>query len=199
MSAPNDPLAPPPRPRHPRPPPPPPVSYAPPPPASYAPPPTYVPPPPPKKKKTWLIVLAVIVSLILLLIIGCSVLFFGAYSYGKSHMAITPETALVVLHSHMTKGEAPAIYAESDAAYKEAVTEAQSDAMFNQIHNALGDPIKTQIVEKKGSELGGQDVEELTVLTTFTKGSANETIQYRKGADDQYHLIHYAADSDNLR
>jgi hypothetical protein len=168
------------------------MSYAPP---AYVPP-AYVPPPPPKKKKTWLIVLAVVVSLILILMIGCVALL---YSFGKSHLAMTPPGAVANLHLHMTKADDAAIYSESDQAYKDAVTQAQSNEMFDTIHSKLGSPTKMQIIETKSSDLGGQDVISVVVLTTFEKGSANETIEFRKGDDSQYHMTHYGAESDNLR
>jgi len=171
--------------------PPPPVA-----PVSYAPPPVAA---PPKKRKTWLIVLVIVLSLILLFIVGCCVLVYGVYRVGKSHMAVTPEGAVTALHLHMALNEEQAIYDETDPVYKQNESVAQSNAEWDRIHNLLGTPGNTQIMDTKHQTLDGKDVVDLVVLTTFSKGSANENIQFRKGDDSIYHMTSYGIESDNLR
>lgn len=88
---------------------------------------------------------------------------------------------IVQLHNHMKAKEFAAIFDESDPAYQHDVGRDRSDALFQLIHDHMGDPVsyRVQNVSKSTNTTTGT-TEDLILSTTFTKGIGVERLNFRK-------------------
>lgn len=108
------------------------------------------------------------------------------------------QTLVAATHQKMANGDLAGIYDGADQRYKDALSREKSDALFSAIANKLGSP---EDCNEQGlfvmSATSGKTIR-IECQTTFSKGAiGKETFVWGKSGD-QFSLVSYHIDSDEL-
>jgi opacity protein-like surface antigen len=93
---------------------------------------------------------------------------------------VAAQQSVDAFHAQLDAGQFAAIYAASDAKFKEASTEQQFTDILSAVHRKLGDVENAQLMGSRvGWYTGSGTTVTLTYQTKFTTGSGSETFTWR--------------------